>query len=175
MSKPLLELFRAEWCGYCKRFEADWEELTKIDNVDCKMYEHTDPKDKTHFENNNITGYPTIYITVNGQKEKYTGKRSVNDIMNYICNKMPNQKDCDIRYPVTQEAQAGGDCGQTLGNSCGQTLGNSCCKIKQSGGNCGCKQSGGKKKVKKTKNVDDAKYELKYYKYKAKYLKIKDK
>jgi hypothetical protein len=158
MSKPLIELFRAEWCGYCKRFEPDWKKLTEMDDIECEKYEHTDPKDKEHFAKNDVQGYPTIYITVNDKKEIYMGKRSVNHIMNYICKKMPNASGCDKKYPLDKEDPQEGGCGHM-----------------QNGGDCGCGQGGGKKKSKKTKNVDDAKYELKYYKYKAKYLKIKDK
>ncbi len=156
MSKPLIELFSAKWCGHCKNFKPNWAELKKISDIECQKYEQTNVNDKEHFETNKVQSFPTIYITVNGNKEKYEGNRTVNDIMNYICNKTPNQKDCAQRYPTVQ---AGGKCG---------------CQISQSGGNCNCK-TGGNKKSKKTKNVDDAKYELKYYKYKAKYLKIKDK
>ena len=123
MSKSVdVELFSAKWCGHCNGFVKEWTELEKMAKKDgfvkCTKYEETEPKDKIHFEKNNVSGFPTIHITVDNNRVKYSGVRSANDIMNFI-NALRENKS-------------------------------------QSGGN------------------DDAIYELKYYKYKAKYLKTKD-
>ena len=70
-----VELFKADWCGHCNRFIPNWNFL--VDDPDLKqfvtfkLYEETKEKDAEHFKKNNISSFPTIKITYNGESILY--------------------------------------------------------------------------------------------------------
>ncbi len=156
-NKVVVELFRAEWCGHCKNFAELWDKLSKKDGItwikyelddnECKKSnaEHTCNSNSRIAQERGVHGYPTIHITINGKRYVYNRERTEADIMSFIKDN-------------TNKVQRGGECGCGQSGGCGEN---------------GCGQSGGKRKQ-TNKFDDDAKYEMKYYKYKAKYLKIKD-
>lgn len=130
-----VELFRADYCGYCKRMMPEWEKFKKMDkddkyNIIINDYEASKQSAEiakiTKQKQYLIDGYPTIMITVgNDEPHKYGGERTAEKIMEHIKT-----------------------------------------------------QKGGKRKNKKNKkmdmeDIDDAQFELLYYKYKSKYLKSK--
>ena len=77
--KSTCTLYKAEWCGYCKKFKPKWEkckndkELT--DKV--KFVEYDADDDTEECKKAGITGYPTIHFTdSNGTVKPYKGERT---------------------------------------------------------------------------------------------------
>ena len=158
-----IELYYANWCGHCQRFKPVWEEMKpelKEMGVICSEYE--DGRDESRIRAANIRGFPTLIITRNGKKEMYDG-------------------------PRTKEAIIGLFGGQKGGGEEGQCGGGNCGTRNQRGGQCKVRpvvQSGGYIKLNLTEDDDDDDddddendeyYKMKYYKYKAKYLRLLEK
>ncbi|CAK8694525.1 unnamed protein product [Clavelina lepadiformis] len=79
----LLE-FYAPWCGHCKSFAPEYEEIAKEleGKVDVAKIDATISKElASKYE---VQGYPTIKILKNGEAIKYDGPRSKNDIINRV-------------------------------------------------------------------------------------------
>ena len=137
-----VELFYADWCGHCQRFKPEWAKLKKmLEDNGMKWAEYESEKDGNKMEEENIRGYPTIKITINSNKQEYDGMRNALAILDAI--KQPNKM-------ATQNA----------GNSG---------KFHQ----CGGARQGFTPRVKNNKNAtkNEEYYKIKYFKYKAKYLK----
>lgn len=81
--------FYAPWCGHCKRMAPTWDELAekfigntrvKIAKVDCTL-----PESKELCSQQEVDGFPTIYIYKNGKKViEYNGNRSLNDLFEFV-------------------------------------------------------------------------------------------
>ena len=137
-----VELFFANWCGHCIKFKPEWATLKKmLDDKGIKWNEYEADKDANKMEEENIRGYPTIRITVGGNKQEYNGERSAKAIFNVIMN--PNKI-------LIQEAGKMNQCG---GVRHGFTP-----RIRNNNRN--------NHNIK-----DDEYYKIKYMKYKAKYMK----
>jgi len=82
-----VQLFFAEWCGHCKSFKPEWENL-KIDleKNDMKWEEYEADKNASKMEEENIKGFPTIRIIASGGKHEYSGPRTADAIMVFIKN-----------------------------------------------------------------------------------------
>lgn len=79
-----IEFFHASWCHHCKEFMPEWNKLKNMlpPNVEAKSYEDSENAQKMQDEN--IQGFPTIKITINGDKKEYNGERSAEAILEYI-------------------------------------------------------------------------------------------
>jgi len=89
--------FYMEGCPYCVQFDPVWKELCK--KIDDKII-MTNKFEKDEKDSNNISkkilkeynkpveGYPTILIKINDKFYKYTGSRTVNDIINFMMEKL---------------------------------------------------------------------------------------
>merc|ERR1711862_309841 len=83
--------FYAPWCGHCKRLAPDWDKAAtalkekgskaKIAKADCTV-------EKDACSKNEVRGYPTLKFFANGELvEKYAGKRTAEDIIEYVLEK----------------------------------------------------------------------------------------
>ena len=85
-TKPTLYLFKAEWCGHCKSFKSDWEQLNKDPELSKKinMVTFDSDKNQTEIKKFNVSGYPTIMLETNDKLVEYEGNRNVNNIKEFI-------------------------------------------------------------------------------------------
>jgi thioredoxin-like negative regulator of GroEL len=85
-TKPVIVLFFAQGCGYCKRMMPEWKKFKtsspiSIGEVPAEQMSEYNP---LHNEGN-IVGYPTIRLYNKGKLVKeYDGDRSKNDIMRFV-------------------------------------------------------------------------------------------
>lgn len=90
----IIELYYANWCGHCQKFKPVWDEMVKMgekgDNkmkgITMKEYNADTEPGQKQIKKEDIHGYPTIIITINGDKEEYNGSRTIDDILAYINN-----------------------------------------------------------------------------------------
>ena len=81
--------FNTEWCGWSKKFQPEWDAFTsnvKSDNTLNTLVEVIDVKcdndnNKELCADNNIQGFPTVVINVNGNNIKYDGPRTSEALM----------------------------------------------------------------------------------------------
>lgn len=81
--------FYAPWCGHCQKMSPIWEELAikligkqnvKIAKVDCTL-----PANKELCMNQQVEGFPTLYIYNNGEKViEYNGNRQLSDMYEFV-------------------------------------------------------------------------------------------
>jgi protein disulfide-isomerase-like protein len=92
--KKALVLFHADWCGHCKKFIPEWNEISKIvkDKTDDVMLVKVECGDasnnKKHSEimkKYSIKGYPTIVsFETSGNHSEYDGDRSKDGILQFL-------------------------------------------------------------------------------------------
>jgi len=98
----ILQLFEAPtWCGHCKDFAPKWQALKELktkssdgnreikakDLIEFQSYDDNHSKTKAE----NITGFPTLILNVNGTKHKYEGARTPENILRFILDKLEKQ------------------------------------------------------------------------------------
>lgn len=100
MEKPIkITLYHATWCGHCVSFMPTWNEMMNdkkmCKNIKFVSYEssmlNTLPESERTIKGEEISGYPTIRITINGEDYYYEGSRTKNDILQFILNKLKRQ------------------------------------------------------------------------------------
>ena len=91
-----VELFHADWCHHCQELLEKWPDIkSKLENNGIKVYEYEQSKFEKKFTDDNVTSFPTIKITINGQtKEEYNGPRTYQGIYNYIIG----EKNSDSKF-----------------------------------------------------------------------------
>ncbi|KAJ6640382.1 Thioredoxin domain-containing protein 5 like [Pseudolycoriella hygida] len=90
--------FFAPWCGHCKRMAKTWDELAakfigtggvKIAKVDCTLAES-----KELCTDQDVNGFPTLYIYKNGEKiSEYGGNRSLEDLFEFVNRHISSSRD----------------------------------------------------------------------------------
>ena len=81
MSKTVVTLYKAKWCGHCNDFMPEWQQLEKIaseNGIQTVLYDVDE--NKTEVEEAQVGGFPTIKI----DGEEYNGKRSVDAILTAV-------------------------------------------------------------------------------------------
>lgn len=87
-----INLYHADWCGHCINFMPEWEKIVKKakkDGINAQGFKDTDPETKEE----DITGYPTIKITIGDEKYDYSGSRTLEDIFKFIDDKRGSVQD----------------------------------------------------------------------------------
>lgn len=86
-SKPTLFLCYATWCGHCQRFSPVWEKIKKTLtlNKDVHVVEvNYDAIELMPKQLQNVRGFPTLQIVVNGKvKKEYSGERDHDAIVKF--------------------------------------------------------------------------------------------
>jgi thiol-disulfide isomerase/thioredoxin len=83
--KIKVQLFYANWCGHCNKFKPEWEQFKKLaDGDNIKHEEYEADKDKQKVDEANVSGFPTIRITMNGNTEDYNGERTADAILSFV-------------------------------------------------------------------------------------------
>lgn len=194
MPEKLIVLYHADaWCGHCKTFRPRWEKLKFIiDNskskdikyleldADSGIVDESPCKTKTKSTNvtkddekkvinhkENVQGFPTVVLFEGSNTKEFKGDRSVKSLIEFIGLKVDNFDEIDSKADKFLDEhgidQKGGN-GEEENGFEDYEEGNG--NYDQCGGN-NCTFKGGKK-IKNEKY-----YEMKYYKYKAKYIDLK--
>ena len=79
-----LILFKADWCGHCKRFLPIWDKISKDSNLNVNFTTFDSDKHKKEIQNYNIEGFPTIIYKVNDKIIEYAGDRDEKSIRDFI-------------------------------------------------------------------------------------------
>uniref|UniRef100_A0A0N5A4U9 Protein disulfide-isomerase n=1 Tax=Parastrongyloides trichosuri TaxID=131310 RepID=A0A0N5A4U9_PARTI len=88
-TKDVLIEFYAPWCGHCKNFEPQYNELAEKfkksqPNLIIAKMDATENDPPLNFK---VEGFPTIYFAPSGKKEipiKYTGNRALEDLESFM-------------------------------------------------------------------------------------------
>lgn len=85
-TKPVLVLFFAHGCGYCKRMMPEWNKFKNVSPISIGEVPAEQMSEYNPLENEeNIVGYPTIRLYNKGKLVKeYDGDRSKEDIMKFV-------------------------------------------------------------------------------------------
>jgi hypothetical protein len=197
MPEKLIVLYHADaWCGHCKTFRPFWEKLKFIiDNSkskDFKYMEHDadngivdkspcdtntkssnttkDDEKKVLKHKENVHGFPTVVLFEGSTTKEFKGERSIQKLIDFLGLKVDNfeEMECKANKYLEEKGinQEGGDGDEENGFEEYQEDGDG--NFDQCGGSNKCEFKGGKSKVKNEKY-----YEMKYYKYKAKYIELK--
>ena len=82
------------WCGHCQNFKPTWKEFTQVMKTNGSNVEVVDLQCDLNEENEKkckeleVAGYPTIlYINSNGEREEYSGNRTIESLVNFANRK----------------------------------------------------------------------------------------
>ncbi len=84
--------FNTSWCGWSKKFQPEWDTFMNNVKSDPKLSSMVEVKDvkcdnganRQLCEDNDIEGYPSVLIDVNGNKSIYDGDRTADALMNKV-------------------------------------------------------------------------------------------
>lgn len=81
-----LILFKAEWCGHCKRFLPIWNTIQAEQKYKNKVNFITfdSEKDVDKIKDWNVEGFPTLMIVKNGVAKEYQGPREMQDMLDLL-------------------------------------------------------------------------------------------
>lgn len=78
----------ADWCGHCTRFKPEWkkfEEASAQNNVKAFALNVDDASNTAFIEMNKVSSFPTVIVAKgSGEKVKYDGERTVEDLMAFV-------------------------------------------------------------------------------------------
>lgn len=105
-----ITLFHANWCGHCRNFMPAWKEIKKWGNKNGVTVEEYESEElgKLSSKNTskvsdetvaNISGFPTIIITKNGQ-EMPVNTRDATEIIKMLGNKPKNMVGGGVSEPT---------------------------------------------------------------------------
>lgn len=140
-------LYYSDNCKYCKQFEPTWEALKSTFESNNISYEQHEAKEKELMQSKSISGFPTIRIETRDGEYEYAGPRNPEEIISHVMTVSKNGNMEEIEAPLSENSLSPNTpAAPTLD---GLITG----------------QQGGA--------VEDAQWESKYKKYKAKYLQLK--
>lgn len=174
----VVALYHAEdWCGPCQSFAPIWDEFIKkvksskdykyikldrsdgtCSKIDDKSMENISDKLYDKIKEYRVSGFPTILLFVdNNNPKEFSGNRQADTLFEFIESKGEKHSkgksggsNADNAFEEYQEDDDGNN-------------------FDQCGGSNKCEFKGGKKAK------GDEYYKMKYYKYKAKYIELKEK
>jgi hypothetical protein len=84
-------LFKADWCGHCKRFKPEWEKLKNCRKLkDMIHFETIDSnKDRHLMDKHQVSGVPTVMYSTDDkfeEYEKYEGNHTQADLVQFLNN-----------------------------------------------------------------------------------------
>ena len=83
-SKPKVMLFKAEWCGHCKKFMPVWDEVSKSLGGEAEFIKYDSEEHKDTMSEYGVKGFPTVYKVVDGEKTNFEGPRTVDALTEFV-------------------------------------------------------------------------------------------
>ncbi|VDM23185.1 unnamed protein product [Hydatigera taeniaeformis] len=84
-------LFYAAWCGHCEDLMSTFNEAAKVLSAkysDIAFGKIDASKYKQELVHHDIKGYPTLMTLVDGNYKKFSGKRTLENISDFVGNSM---------------------------------------------------------------------------------------
>ena len=85
-----INIYKAEWCGHCKKAAPEFKKLKDASPITLKSGKvaHVEvldsDKDKDKVSKANIKGFPTIQIVKGGEVTEYPGERTKDGVMEFL-------------------------------------------------------------------------------------------
>jgi thiol-disulfide isomerase/thioredoxin len=77
-------LFKAEWCGWCKKFQPTWEKLEKFYSSKYNFTTYDADKNTKEVEKYEVDGFPSIKFEYKGKVVPYEGDRSESHLIQVL-------------------------------------------------------------------------------------------
>ena len=86
-------MYYADWCPHCKTALPEFEKLSNkplvVNGLPVNFTKYEASKDADKVKGANVKGFPTFVLTTTeGQTAEYTGKRTADDILAFINDKL---------------------------------------------------------------------------------------
>lgn len=85
--------FNTSWCGWSKKFQSEWDDFSNRVNSDSRLshveaidIKCDDEKNESICKEYEVPGYPYVIVETNGERIKYTGERTADDLVQYVLN-----------------------------------------------------------------------------------------
>ena len=82
-------LFKADWCGHCKRFKPVWEMLHKKFESKFNFIVYDADKNAKMLEQYKVDGFPTVLFKDGEHFKPYEGSREYEDLEAVLSNLVP--------------------------------------------------------------------------------------
>lgn len=83
-TKPKVMLFKAQWCGHCKKIMPVWDKAAEALKDEAEFIKYDSDADKDKMKEFGIQGFPTIYKEINGERTEFQGERTVAGITAFV-------------------------------------------------------------------------------------------
>lgn len=81
--KPELMLFKAEWCGHCRRFKDSWEALkSHLPKVDFVTYDAD--SNESIMKQYGVQSFPTLMLKKNNEILEFNQERNIDNIIEFV-------------------------------------------------------------------------------------------
>lgn len=77
-------LFKAEWCGYCKKFSPTWERVKDEYKNKYNFVTYDSDKNKNEIKEWGVNGFPSIYFKKGDKVIEYTGSREYDNFVQML-------------------------------------------------------------------------------------------
>jgi len=86
-----LILYSSIHCPHCVNFKKRWEKIKEKINIPTEEIDIDKSENMGLMEKNKINGVPTLQLVVDKHSYIYNGKREINDIINFVSEKIKNK------------------------------------------------------------------------------------
>lgn len=86
-SQPVISYFYLESCGWCKKFNPEWEKFTKAvekDKLPITVRKVNAEENKEEVEKEQINGFPHVHIVKDGKRTDFEFNRTSEELMKFV-------------------------------------------------------------------------------------------
>lgn len=86
-SQPVISYFYLEGCGWCQKFNPEWEKFAKAvadEKIPITVRKVNAEENKEEVEKEQINGFPHVHMMKDGKRKDFEFNRTATDLMKFV-------------------------------------------------------------------------------------------